>query len=331
LEKNPLEGVLAVEMFATSFGPEVIEQKAPEDVEGLPPIGEAARVIAMKVRGVFFLFKDGFPKKNEGPGDVGAIGHLPFAPNTKEGIPGLLNRDAFHEIVLGGLRESLVATLAGSLDSHDLEPGTYRQPVIKDQPGERPHLAWAGIMPHSGDDLGDRGVAKIQLLDEGDDVGSVLLPPGIPVSSLSRVTKERGIAHVVRLLPVPVSGIPWEVINKTGLEDPINWRFFTWGRYFLDQSERCSMAILGEDPDRHVPVKGDGDAMRAGSLDSTRVRGFFEFLGVGGVVCYIGDLIDPFRRGDPVSFLFADPVPYHRFVTGDGWVPWDAGYNEVPI
>ncbi|CAK9265776.1 unnamed protein product [Sphagnum jensenii] len=230
----------------------------------------------MKVRGVFFLFKDGFPKKNEGPGDVGAIGHLPFAPNTKEGIPGLLNRDAFHEIVLGGLRESLVTTLAGSLDSHDLEPGTYRQPVIKDQLGERPHLAWAGIMPHSGDDLGDRGVAKIQLLDEGDDVGSVLLPPGIP-------------------------------------------------------SERCSMAILGEDPDRHVLVKGDGDVMRAGSLDSTRVRGFFEFLGIGGVVCYIGDLIDPFRRGDPVSFLFADPVPYHRFVTGDGWVPWDAGYNEVPI
>ncbi len=197
---------MAVEMFATSFGPEVVEQKAPEDVEGLLPIGEAARVIAMKVRGVVFLFKNSFPKKNKGPGDIGAVGRLPFAPNSEEGIPGLLSSDAFHETVLGGLRESLVAALAGSLDSHDLEPGTDRQPVIRDQPGERPHLARAGIMPHSSDDLGDRGVAEIQLLDEGDDAGSVLLPPGIPVSSLSRVTKERGVAHVVRLLPCQFPG-----------------------------------------------------------------------------------------------------------------------------
>jgi len=48
-------------------------------------------------------------------------------------------------------------------------------------------------------------------------------------------------------------------------------------------------------------------------------------------VGYIGDLIDPFRRGDPVSFLFADLVPYHRFVTGGGWVPWDASDNKVPV
>jgi len=209
-------------MFATSFGPEVVEQKAPEDVKGLSPICEAARVIAMKVWGVIFLFKYGFPKKNEGPGDVGAVGRLPFAPNTKEGIPGLLNRDAFHETVLGGLWESLVAALVGSLDSHDLEPGTYRQLVVKDQPGERPHLARAGVVPHSGDDLDNCRVAKIQLLDKGDDVKGVLLPPGIPVSSLSRVTKERGVAHVVRLLQVLVSGIPREVKDKTRFKDPIN-------------------------------------------------------------------------------------------------------------
>jgi len=124
--------------------------------------------------------------------------------------------------VLGGLWESLVAALVGSLDSHDLEPGTYRQLVVKDQPGERPHLARAGVVPHSGDDLDNCRVAKIQLLDEGDDVKGVLLPPGIPVSSLSRVTKERGVAHVVRLLQVLVSGIPREVKDKTRFKDPIN-------------------------------------------------------------------------------------------------------------
>jgi len=122
-------------MFATSFGLEVVEQKAPKDVEGVSSIGEAARVIVMKVRGVVFLFEHSFPKKNEWPGDVGAVGHLPFAPYSEEGIPGLLSRDAFHETVLGKLRESLVAAIAGSLDSHDLEPSTYRHPVVKDQLG----------------------------------------------------------------------------------------------------------------------------------------------------------------------------------------------------
>jgi len=44
------------------------------------------------------------------------------------------------------------------------------------------------------------------------------------------------------------------------------------------------MAILDKDPDRRVPLKRDGDAMRAGSLDLARVRGFFELLGVGSGV-----------------------------------------------
>ncbi len=61
LEQDPLEGILAVEMLAASFGPEVVEQKAPEDVERLSSIGEAARVIAVEVRGVVFLFEHGLP------------------------------------------------------------------------------------------------------------------------------------------------------------------------------------------------------------------------------------------------------------------------------
>jgi hypothetical protein len=77
-------------------------------------------------------------------------------------------------------------------------------------------------VPHSGNDLDNRRVLDVQLLDEGDDAGSVLLPPGILVSSLGRVSKERGVAHVARLLPVPISRVPREVRNKIGLKDPIN-------------------------------------------------------------------------------------------------------------
>jgi hypothetical protein len=109
------------------------------------------------------------------------------------------------------------------------------------------------------------------LLDKSDDAGSVLLPLGIPIPSLSRVTKEGGVAHVAHLLPMPVSGIPREVGNETGLKDLVNWGFFTWWEYVFGQFERCSMAFLGKDPDRCVPLKGDDSVMQAGSLDSASV------------------------------------------------------------
>ncbi len=96
LKEDTLERVLAVEVSATSLRPEVVNQEAPEDVEGLAAISEAARVITVEVRGVVVLFKDGFPEEKEGLGDVEAIGRPPFVPNSVEGLPGLLSRGAIH-------------------------------------------------------------------------------------------------------------------------------------------------------------------------------------------------------------------------------------------
>jgi hypothetical protein len=92
LKENSLKGVLAVEVFTTSLGPKVVEQEAPEDVEGFTSIGEAARVVAVKVRGVVSFFEDGLPKENKGLGDVEAVGRPPFVPNAEEGTPSLLSR-----------------------------------------------------------------------------------------------------------------------------------------------------------------------------------------------------------------------------------------------
>jgi len=171
-------------------------------------VSEAARVVAVEVRGVILLLEDGLPKEDERPGDVEAVGRPPFVPNAEESIPSLLSMGAFHEEVLGGFRESLVAALAGGRDTHNLEPCANQQPIVKDQPGKSPHLAWVGVMPHSGNNLGDCRVAEAQMLDESDDAGSVLLPPCVSVSPLSRVSKEGGVAHVAHLLPVLVSEIP---------------------------------------------------------------------------------------------------------------------------
>ncbi|CAK9226326.1 unnamed protein product [Sphagnum troendelagicum] len=116
-------------------------------------------------------------------------------------------------------------------------------------------------MPHPGNDLGDRRVAKVQMLDESDDVGSVLLPPCISISPLTRVVEEGGVAHVARLLPVQVTGIPRKVGDEAGLKDPIDWKSFPWGRDILGQYECCSMAFLSEHSNRLVPFKRDGDVM----------------------------------------------------------------------
>ncbi len=118
-------------------------------------------MVAVQIRGVVVGFEDGFPEEDEGPIDVEAVGHPPFAPNTAEGLPSLLSRGAFHEAVLGGFLESLVTDFASGRDSHDLEPCTDRQPVVEDQPGKGPHLARTGVVPHPGNDLSDRRAPKV--------------------------------------------------------------------------------------------------------------------------------------------------------------------------
>jgi hypothetical protein len=95
-------------MFAASFRPEVVEEKAFENVKRLSFVGEAARVVSLKVRGVVFLFNDDFPEKDEGPGDGEAVGCLPFIPSATESILGLLSGGALQEAVLSRLRETLV-------------------------------------------------------------------------------------------------------------------------------------------------------------------------------------------------------------------------------
>ncbi len=159
LEQDSFEGVHAIKMPSASFKPEIVEQKAPKNVERLSPIGEATRVVMMEVRGVVLLFEHGLPKENEGPGNGEAVGRLPFAPDVEECTPSLLGRGAFHEAVSGRFLEPLVATFAGGLNSHGLESGAHWQPIVEGQPGERSNLVGMRIVPHSGNDLCNRRVA----------------------------------------------------------------------------------------------------------------------------------------------------------------------------
>jgi hypothetical protein len=158
-------------MPAASFGPKVVKKKASEDVERLSPIRVAASVVILEVRGVVLLFEDSFPHKDERPGDGEAVGRLPFSPGATESVPSLSGGGAFHKAVLGRLREVLIATFAGSLEPHGLEPRAHREPFVEGQPDEGPDFAQAGVVPHLGHNLSGHGVLEAQPLDEVDDPG----------------------------------------------------------------------------------------------------------------------------------------------------------------
>jgi hypothetical protein len=128
---------------------------------------------------------------------------------------------------LGRFLEPLVAAFVGGLNSHGLEPGAHRQPVVEGQLGERSNLAGTRIVPHSGNDLGNRRVVQIQVLDESDDAGRVMFFPGILLPSLGGVSKEGSVAHVARRLPMLVPQVPQEIRNESSLKNPIDWRFLT--------------------------------------------------------------------------------------------------------
>ncbi len=153
--------------------------------------------------------------------------------------------------------------------------------------------------------------------------------PGVLVPSLGRVAEEGGVSHVLRFLPMLISGVPREVRDETSFENPVDGGFFTWEQQVFGGLERCSMSILGKHSDRLISLQEDKDVLSASGLDAAGERGFSKLPGAGrGLGCF-RYLIDPFRRDIPVSFPLADPVPHLRPIVGGGWVPRNTGDDEV--
>lgn len=234
-------------------------------------------MITLKVRGVVFLFEDSFPEQDEGPGDGKAVGRPPFIPSAVEGVPGFLGGSAIHEAVLSRLRDVLVATFASGLEPHGLEPRTHWESSVEGQPDEGAHFARAGIVQDPCNDLGNRGVLEFQPLNEVYDSGGVVRLPSVLVAPLGGVAEEKSVPHLARLLPVPVSGVPFEVGNESESKDPIEKGFLTWEGEVFGKLEGGTVVVLSEYPDRFIPLQGDGDGAGAGGLDAARVGDFLEF------------------------------------------------------
>jgi hypothetical protein len=59
LEQDSFQRVLVVKVPAPPLRPEVVQQKAYKNVEGLPDIGVTPNVVSVEVGGILFLFDDG--------------------------------------------------------------------------------------------------------------------------------------------------------------------------------------------------------------------------------------------------------------------------------
>ncbi len=59
LEQDSFQRVLVVKVPAAPLRPEVVQQKASKNVEGLPDIGVTPNVVSVEVEGILFLFDDG--------------------------------------------------------------------------------------------------------------------------------------------------------------------------------------------------------------------------------------------------------------------------------
>ncbi len=121
--------------------------------------------------------------------------------------------------------------------------------------------------------------------------------PGVDISSFGGVVEEGGVPWGGGGLPVPLPGVPREILNKTSFEDPEDWSLLAWGLQFLGNSETRPGAFLGENSDRKEGAGGDGDYLVGGGLNALVRRHSFEFDRSGLARSCVEDEVDPFEGG----------------------------------
>jgi len=131
----------------------VVQDKAPEDVERLPSVREASRVVREEARSVVIKLRSDFAKKHKRPCDLQVTMDFPFAPYVFESFPRFLSHGAVKQAMLRGLLGTQATNLAVGGDTHDLQPRPNRVALVEGEPDEGAHFPWAGVVPYPGNGL----------------------------------------------------------------------------------------------------------------------------------------------------------------------------------
>ncbi|CAM6034215.1 unnamed protein product [Sphagnum compactum] len=135
---------MIIEVLSAPFRPDKVEDEAPEDVEWLAGISEAARVVRELARRIIFVFQDGFTDENEGPGDLKISVGFPFGPNTLISFPGGLSfrtvkAPGIDVASLGGVSEErrVPERLGGMPSPFPWVPGKVLNEAVFEDPEDR--------------------------------------------------------------------------------------------------------------------------------------------------------------------------------------------------
>ncbi|CAK9882729.1 unnamed protein product [Sphagnum jensenii] len=131
LEENFLEGVLVAKVPSASFRPEVIEDKAMEDVEWLSKVSEAAGVVRKEPRRVILVPHGSFSKKHKRPGRDETSGSFPFVPYSFVNVPRALGHGALEKAMLGKFLGARITNFALRGDPHELESGANWEALVE--------------------------------------------------------------------------------------------------------------------------------------------------------------------------------------------------------
>jgi hypothetical protein len=126
LSEKALDKVVITKVPFASFDLDVVEDEAPQNVQGLPWKSESARVVGQVPGLVFLSFASLLAQEDEGPVDVELSRGFPFLPNSLEGFPSFKRFWAVEQTMLRRFFHVTVAGLAMGGDPHLLEPSAHR-------------------------------------------------------------------------------------------------------------------------------------------------------------------------------------------------------------
>jgi hypothetical protein len=91
LEKNFLEGILAVEVFPAPFRLDMVEDEGTKDVERLLGVRKSASVVREEAGGIIIEFHGGLAKEHKRPGGREVTVDFPFVPDALKSLPCILS------------------------------------------------------------------------------------------------------------------------------------------------------------------------------------------------------------------------------------------------
>jgi len=133
--------------------------------------------------------------------------------------------------------------------------------------------------------------------------------PSVFVSPLGGISEERGISEGRWSLPVPVSQVPWEVLDKTCFKNPEERRFFPGSRWVPYDLEGRTGFFLGENSYLPVVRCGQLDGLMCCCFDAASRSEPFVLDYLSRVASGLQDLVYPVEVGGRVLIGYPDPLP----------------------